>query len=39
LLLSFELDLIEAAQSAKMPEKTIQRPGNIGMERINMVLQ
>jgi len=32
LLLSFELELIEAGQSAKMPEKTIQRLGNIGAE-------
>ncbi|MBL7067804.1 MAG: alpha/beta fold hydrolase [Candidatus Marinimicrobia bacterium] len=32
LLLSFELELIEAAQSAKIPEKTIQRLGNIGAE-------
>jgi len=29
LLLSFEIELIEAGQSAKMPEKTIQRLGNI----------
>jgi len=32
LLLSFELELIEAGQSTKMPEKTIQRLGNIGAE-------
>ena len=32
LLLNFELELIEAAQSAKMPEKTIQRLGDIVTE-------
>lgn len=32
LLLSFGLELIEAAQPAKMPERTIQRLGNIGAE-------
>ena len=32
LLLSFEIELIEAGQLAKMPEKTIQRLGNIGTE-------
>jgi homoserine O-acetyltransferase len=32
LLLSFEIELIEAGQSAKMPEKTIQRLGNIVTE-------
>jgi homoserine O-acetyltransferase len=32
LLLSFKIELIEAGQSAKMPEKTIQRLGNIVTE-------